>query len=265
MSADGRILTGRWMRVIRASPAPRLRLLCFAHAGGSASFFRTWAPAVPGDVELVAVRYPGREDRILEPPATTMPQLAAPIAEVVAELRGVPLVLFGHSMGALVAYEVARRLPARHLTGLFVSGRAAPGAGGSEGLATADDDALVDSLTELGHTPAEFLTRPELRDLVLPAYRADCGIVEGYDREWAERAAEALPIPLTVYHGVDDRDVDDRDAAGWASVTRSDFGVRAFPGGHFYLVEHADTLVSDLLSRAAGPLPGRAAGTGRTA
>ncbi|MFF0740408.1 thioesterase II family protein [Streptomyces sp. NPDC004111] len=240
----------QWFRVIRGGRTPGLRLVCFPHAGGSASFFRSWAQLLPDDVELLAVRYPGREDRIFEPPVEHMEELADSLAEACASLGGGPLAFFGHSMGASVAYEVAARMANAPGTAgpqaLFVSGRGGPGKNQSRGLATATDEELVGDLVAMSGTTAQALLNKELRDLLLPAVRADYRLVESYT---ASVPPPALDIPVYAYYGDADDKLDEDSVLAWSSATRSAFAVRAFPGGHFYLEEQAAPLVADLLAR----------------
>lgn len=122
-------LAQEWLRNPRPRRRPRLRLLCFPHAGGSARFFYPWLRELPVAIELLAVQYPGRDDRLDEPVLDRMDLLTDPLTEAVAEVADVPLVLFGHSMGASVAFEVARRLDSRSpdlVRHLFVSARPPP-------------------------------------------------------------------------------------------------------------------------------------------
>ena len=110
MGCEAEGLARQWFRSIRRQAKPEARLVCFPHAGGSASFFLDWADLMPAGVELLAVRYPGREDRILDPPAGSMDALVEPLLQACSALSDVPLAFFGHSMGAVVAHEVAQRL-----------------------------------------------------------------------------------------------------------------------------------------------------------
>ncbi|MGW1542231.1 thioesterase II family protein [Streptomyces sp. NPDC002309] len=239
-----------WFRRIRGARTPRLRIVCFPHAGGAASFFRSWASLVPEDVEVLAVRYPGREDRLFETPADRMEALADPLADACASLAGGPLVLFGHSMGASVAFEVAARLarapgpvgPAA----LFVSGRAGPGRQKSRGLADATDAELVENLVAMRGMTAQALADEELRDLLLPAVRADYRLIERYT---TSVATPVLDVPVVAYYGDADEEIGEGEVSAWSSVTRSAFTVRAFPGGHFYLEEQAASVVADLFAQ----------------
>jgi pyochelin biosynthetic protein PchC len=201
-------------------------------------------------VELLAVRYPGREDRIFEPPVARMEELAESLAEACASLPSGPLAFFGHSMGASVAYEVAVRLAATpgaaEPEALFVSGRAGPGKNRSRGLAEATDEELVQDLAAMSGTTAEALANKELRELLLPAVRADYRLMERYA---ASIPSPALDIPVYAYYGDRDEKVDEDSVSAWSSVTRSAFGTRSFPGGHFYLEEQTAPLVADLFAR----------------
>ncbi|MDH6703282.1 pyochelin biosynthetic protein PchC [Streptomyces sp. MAA16] len=205
---------------------------------------------MPPDVELLAVRYPGREDRLLDPVAETMPQLVEPLARACSRLLDKPLVFFGHSMGASVAYEVALRIEEneeRPPQEIFVSGRSGPGSAmKGRRLADADDAELIADVTSLGGTQAPAFEDPELRELVLPAIRADYRLIERY-----QASSSAVSAPIIAYFGDADADVDQDSVEAWASVTRSSFARRSFPGGHFYLADHVQALIDDILTRLA--------------
>lgn len=240
---------GQWFRTLKQCPIPRVRIICFPHAGGAASFFRPWAALTPDGVELIAIRYPGREDRLLEPPAQTMEQLAAPIAEACAPfLGGTPLAFFGHSMGASVAYEVALRLREQReaaLSGLFVSARPGPGRDNRRSFANATDDELIADVLQRGGTDAQAFANPELRELILPPVRADYRLLDGYQ---ASTDHKPLDTPLTAYYGHEEADLDHDAVAAWSSVTASTFTMKSFDGGHFYLVDHRQELLAHLFA-----------------
>ncbi|MFF7638508.1 thioesterase II family protein [Kitasatospora sp. NPDC008050] len=252
----------RWFRRVKRCPNPRVRIICFPHAGGAASFFRSWAEFVPDDVELIAVRYPGREDRLLDPLAETMEELADPIADGCSQFLDAPLALFGHSMGASVAYEVAVRLQAEHgadLAGLFVSGRSGPGREKRRSFAGATDDELIEDVGLQGGTDAQAFANPELRGLILPVIRADYRLVDGYQ---APTSRAPLDTPVVAYYGNEEAELDRDSVAAWSSVTGSTFTLRAFDGGHFYLVGHRQELLAHLLA-SLGHGPATATGTTR--
>ncbi|MGW2919139.1 thioesterase II family protein [Streptomyces angustmyceticus] len=243
--------SGQWLRTYQPVAAPRVRLVCFPHAGGSASFFRSWPQHLPADWEVSAVCYPGRETRMAEPALTSMAELAGRIADELAPRMTSRTVFFGHSMGASVAHEVAALLAGRGVAGpavLLVSGRAAPHrlrrlGSGDDGLT---DEELLVRVGGLGGPGTEFLQDPELRELFLPPIRADYRLVEAYAEE---SKAPAVDIPLVAYYGTDDPDPVPDDVRAWAELTSDRCAARAFPGGHFYLVPHEAELVGDIRER----------------
>jgi pyochelin biosynthetic protein PchC len=229
----------RWFRRHHRVARPRARLFCFPHAGGSPTAFRAWHRHVPDHVEVLAVCYPGRQDRMGDPFPASVGELATEITAAAEPLLDVPVALFGHSMGALVAYEVALTLSARPPLRLFVSGCEAPGRFDRSELLTADDEALLSVVRRLGSSAAQALEIPALRRLVLPSIRADFRLLAGYRPDRVAR----LEIPIVACTG--DRDPACRVPAvrSWSERTTSSFVLRVFPGDHFYL----EPLESELL------------------
>lgn len=241
----------QWLVPLGAVPDPRFRLFCFPPAGSGAAAYRSWVPLVPPSVELVAIVPPGRESRFAEPPLADMAALVQGAAAAIAPWCTVPFALFGHSLGSLVAHEVARRLSAsgRPPQHVFVSGHVAPTAGPRRApIAHLPDAAFLEGLIALGGTPREILDAPDLLALLTPMLRADFGVAERY---------RLLPGPLlssdlTAFGGHADPWVDAPGLDAWRDLTSGDFERRFLPGDHFYLASAAAPLlrcIQDHLAR----------------
>jgi medium-chain acyl-[acyl-carrier-protein] hydrolase len=225
-----------------------LALYCFPHAGGSAFSYRAWASLLPETIELRAIVLPGRESRLREPPHVRMAPLADEMARAIAAHADKPYALFGHSMGALVAYEVALRLTGTRVppSRLLVSGARAPSDRGSRRpLHALSDGALIEALRTLDGTPPEVLRDAELMALCLPRIRADLAVCETYRMESAPR----LDCPVSAFGGVDDAGVPRAPLEAWRDVTTAPAIVRMFPGGHFFL--HAPALARSFVEYVA--------------
>ncbi|MFI1735544.1 thioesterase II family protein [Streptomyces acidicola] len=225
------------------TPGNGPRLVCFPHAGGSATAYRPLALALPDDFDVVCVQYPGRQDRYREAPFTDLHRLAESVAEelapVLAAEPGRPYALFGHSMGSLVAFETARLLARGTPAGprrLFVSGRGAPDAHSTAHFGQYDDADVLAEMRRLGGTDQSMLDDPEIMEMAMPALRADYRALGAYG--W--RAGEPLAAPMTVLVGDGDPMVTVEQAGTWRTHTCGDVAVKVFPGGHFYLFDQLD-------------------------
>jgi pyochelin biosynthetic protein PchC len=237
-----------WLRRWPRRPSASLQLVCLPHAGGGASGYRAWSALLPPAVELLVVQYPGREDRFAEPIPEDMATLAAGIADALAVALDRPYVLFGHSMGSAVAYEVARELVERGHPAprrLVASGRVAPVRALGGDLHRGDDEALAAELRRLGGTDAEILADGELRRAVLGYVRGDYRIIETY----RPRPPAVLDCPITAFTGDADPELSPAEAARWATLGTGEADVAVFPGGHFYLGPHRAAVVEALLRR----------------
>lgn len=238
----------RWLRRFHPSPSGGVRLVCFPHAGGSASYYFPMSRAMPPRVEVTAVQYPGRQDRRREPLVDNVPALADEIcAALDGELTG-PFAFFGHSMGAILAYEVARRI--RDRTGaspswLFASGRRAPSRPRGGGVHRLDDAGLVAELRDVGGTDQSFLRDEELLATILPVVRNDYRAIENY--VWTP--APPLDCPATVLVGEADPQTTIDEASAWREHVAGPFDLHVFPGGHFYL-ESCAAAVVEVISKA---------------
>lgn len=232
----------------------RVRLVCFPHAGGSATGYLGWPELLPDGVEMLAVQYPGRQNRIAEPCFESLPELAAAVTVALKAHTGLPLVLFGHSMGSAVAYEVARglRRDGHEVPRLLVSGRGAPHVGyGERRPPSLDDASLIAVVRALSGTEADAYEHPEMRELLMPSLRADYTML---DRYRPAAPAEPLDVPVTVFGGDDDPACPVAELDSWAEVTDAGHEVLTYPGGHFYLREHERALVAAVAGRL--PVPG---------
>jgi medium-chain acyl-[acyl-carrier-protein] hydrolase len=230
-----------WLLRFAPRPGARVRLFCFSHAGGGAAMYRTWLDALPASVELCAVQLPGRESRLREPPFTSMPHLvAALVPELLAHLDR-PYALFGHSMGALVAFEAARALQAmgaqRQPIRLLVSGRRAPHLPETETLmhTLSDTEFVAEIRRRYGGIPDEVLRHRELLELLLPGLRADIAAIETHTFV----PGPALGCPLTVFGGDADARATREQLAAWQLHGHGGMRLRTFGGGHFYLNDPA--------------------------
>ncbi|MFD7337554.1 thioesterase II family protein [Streptomyces violascens] len=217
------------------------QVVCFPHSGGAASVYRPLASELAGDAEVVALQYPGRQDRHEEPVVTDLHELADRIA---AELgaRPVPRIFFGHSMGAILAYEVAQRLGDAGPVALVASGRPAPSRLRLTTSYLLDDAALAHQVVWLGGTAAELLEHPEMRSLLLPLIRGDYQASETY----RPRGDGPLSCALVALGGDADPVAPLDDLRAWSGHTTGPFRLETFSGDHFYLQNHWPA-VADLI------------------
>lgn len=232
-----------WLRRYRTVPSARLRLVCFPYAGAAANVFRLWHKGLPDDVEVVAVQYPGRQDRLADPPIDVMSVLADRAGEAVSQLPECPTVLFGHSMGASIAYEVLSRLPVLPRL-LVVSGGSAPHRAKAKPVPRTEEDVIAEVREVAG--PHDALADPDLRALTMPALWADYRLIRGY---LPQPQARRVAVPIVAYAGLDDPTVSLDRARAWAELTTAGFELVSFAGGHFFLETSADELLADLAGR----------------
>ncbi|MET9430474.1 alpha/beta fold hydrolase [Streptomyces sp. NPDC003036] len=236
-----------WFRRFTPAPDSGVRLFCFPHAGGAAGAYLALSRRLAPELDVLAAQYPGRQDRRTEPPLDDLGRLVDALADELTPLCGDgdrPYAFLGHSMGALVAYELTRALDRRGLPGprhLFLSGRSAPAE--SDTMDRLDtDEAILARIRLLGGTAVEILDEPELMELVMPPLRADYRALCSY----AWRPGPPLRTPLTVLVGDSDPLVPVEAAAAWREHTTADSDLRVLPGGHFYLDAHTET-VADII------------------
>lgn len=209
------------------------------HAGAGVSAVLALGRALADHLDPVAVRLPGRESLLDREPITDLPTAADGLAEQIrAHADRRPIVLYGHSSGAILAYETARRLPADQVTLLVVSAQQAPGRGSrrSNEVWTLPDDAFFAEVSKDGYLPEELLTEPELLGLVGPALRADYRAVDRHTRSLRE--PEPVAVPIIAIQAEHDETVAADDVAAWATMTTSQWRLVTLPGGHNLLRDH---------------------------
>jgi medium-chain acyl-[acyl-carrier-protein] hydrolase len=224
----------RWIARPRPSPRAQVRLLCIPFAGGGAGVYRGWAALLPPEIELCLAQLPGREQRFAEPLQDRAVPLLDALGRELAALGDLPLAIFGHSMGGLLAFELGRRLERAvdlQLLAVFVSGRAAPHLRDRELLHILPDAALIEALARLGGIPPEVLAHQELMKIVVPILRADLAV-----DETAELArAPLLRAPLIALGGRRDPLVTPASVEAWREYARGEFRAAFCDGDHFFL------------------------------
>ncbi|QSX79990.1 thioesterase [Lysobacter solisilvae] len=223
-----------------------MRLFCFPYAGGSAFNFSAWRGRLDPGVEICAVQLPGRGARIGEAPIATMPALLRAMAPAITQLNSLPFAFFGHSVGALIAFELARYLRLHGVQGpehLFMSGCQAPQfRSPSAGLHRLPDAAFIEELRDYNGTPEEVLDNRELMALMLPTIRADFALAE----EYSYRSGPLLQVPVSVYAGTQEDIRAPGQVDGWQKETTGPCAVTWFDGGHFFINSQRDAVIGQL-------------------
>ncbi len=226
-----------WFINYRPNPRARIRLFCFPYAGGSPSVFRHWPDSLRADAEMLAVQAPGRGARISEPPIASMPTLVQQLCDSIAPLLDRPYVYFGHSCGALVAFELARRLQQLHYPGpehVVLSARRAPHLPPLDPpVASLPDTEFLEVLRTYGAMTEDVLADRDLLALVLPTLRADIALLETH----VHRPVPKLSVPATILGGTSDPLVPQADLRAWQDLISAPVRFRMIEGGHFFLKE----------------------------
>lgn len=251
-----------WFRRFAPPGDGGVRLICFPHAGGAASYYAPLARSLAPGVEALGVQYPGRQDRRSEPGVEDIVELADRVARALLTPEpDRPYAFFGHSMGALVAYETARHLRGMEAPGpvrLFVSGRVAPDAGPTHADRHEDERALIAHVRALGGTAEAVFDDPDLYAMVMPALRADYRALRSYS--WSP--GEPLDVPMTLLVGNADPVAPVDQVRAWSGQSTLPSRMEVFPGGHFFL-DGAVAEVAGVVSGDLGvPVPARTDRTG---
>jgi medium-chain acyl-[acyl-carrier-protein] hydrolase len=249
-------LRNRWFRRYPVTQSPSARLIGFHHAGGSASLFRPWSASLPPWIEVIGVQLPGREDRAGEVPFSSVIEVVEELEWQITTLFDLPVYFFGHSMGALIAFELTRALrrSARCLPAhLFVSGRCAAHLSDPlPGLSRLPEREFVEAVQRFGGTPSEVFAHRELMALVIPLLRADFGLYESY----RYRDERPLDIPITAFAGMDDHAAPAASAEPWSAHTTEAFRSYLLPGGHFFVNSARPSLLAAIAGTVQRSAPG---------
>lgn len=261
-----------WLAINRPQPGAKLRLFCFPYSGAAASVFYPWASVLPPQIELCPVQYPGRGTRLADPLATRLSEMVPQLGAALLPYLDRPFAFFGHSLGALVSFELARWLAQRgsltssssaplqpgaapgQLVHLFVSGHGAPHLPDlNPHIHDLPKPQFVEQIRQLNGTPQEVLDHPELMELLLPVLRADFELCETYVCD------SSLPVslrsPITACAGIADPYVGRAALQDWQRHTTAETAVRLFPGDHFYLHSSRHDLLQ-MIARQLSPYLG---------
>lgn len=249
-------MSNSWLQRPVPRPRAQTRLFCFPYAGVGAAVYRSWPTGLPEEVEMCAIQLPGRANRLHEPACASIPALVNSLMHALLPHLDLPFAFFGHSMGAVLAYEVVRAL---HSCGgplpkhLVLSSRRPPHVPDPEPpLHVLPDDRFVAEIEcRYGGIPPEVKAEPDLMALLLPCLRADIEALETFHPP----PRPALPLPITVFGGLFDQMVPQSHLEAWRSETSAAFRVHTFAGGHFYMDSHRVDLLRRLLECL--PLPAR--------
>lgn len=230
----------RWVTCPKPNPQAKLRLFCFHYAGGGASVFRTWSDSLPQSLEVCAIELPGRGKRLMEPAFNQLEPLVQKLTSALLPYLDKPFAFFGHSMGGLVSFELARLLRRDYgliPVHLLVSSHRAPQIPDPDPpIHALPEPELLQELRRFNGTPEAVLENAELMQLLLPTLRADFAVIETY----AYTPEAPLNCPITVFGGLQDQEVSYDELEAWREQTNAAFLLQMFPGDHFFL--HSDQL-----------------------
>ncbi|MGA1864687.1 MAG: thioesterase II family protein [bacterium] len=229
------IHNNKWLRVFKPNQHAKLRLFCLPFAGGGCQFFRDWHENLPVSIEVCGIQLPGRENRINEKPVSSHIGLIDKIVEAISDRVEMPYAIFGHSMGALLGYELVRAIRSAGLSNpclLVSSARRAPHLPQMLPLIhDLPDDQFMEEVKGFNGTPGEVMESGELLELIMPILRADFTLCETYIHE----SEPPLPCSITAYGGLQDHTVSREELGAWRQHTAGTFTMRMFQGDHFYI------------------------------
>ncbi len=239
-------VSSKWFVRPQVKPEAKSRLFFFPYAGGAPAVFTKWCADLPSHIEGVAVHYPGRGSRFNEPVINDMSRMVADLAQNIQPLLDKPFALFGHSLGGLIAFELARHLRAQHLpmpNHLFVSACGAPHLPDpNPKIHHLPDNEFMNELDKLNGIPAE-LNNPEAMSLLLPIVRADFQLVENYEY----KPDEPFDFPILAFGALNDPRVNRERIEAWSIHTKAKFVSQFFPGNHFFINETKEDILKRII------------------
>jgi medium-chain acyl-[acyl-carrier-protein] hydrolase len=242
----GMVQKGNNSTVSLSSSAPKFRLFCFPYSGAGASIFRPWAAPLAPDIEVIAIQPPGRESRLQEPLLNELPSLTEALTPALIPYLDRPFAFFGHSVGALICFEVARQLRRFELPTPFhlvVSARHAPQLPApTPPIHQLADTDFITELRRYNGTPEMVLQNTELMNFFIPILRADLAINETY----IYTPEAPFEFPISAFGGLQDSQVDEDDLAAWAEQTQSEFSLQMLPGDHFFLKDQQEKILQSI-------------------
>ncbi|MCC5661297.1 thioesterase II family protein [Nostoc sp. XA010] len=228
------LIHNSWFLSYKPKSQTQLRLFCFPYAGGGAANFSRWSDYLP-EIEVCPVQLPGRENRFHEQSFIQLSPLVETLAQVIYPYLDIPFAFFGHSMGALIAFELAQQLRSNYSLSpdhLFVSGRGAPQIPDREPpISQLPESEFIEELRCFNGTPESVLQNMELMQLMLPILRADFALCETY----VYSNHKPLDCPISAFGGTEDSQVSHKALMAWQEMTNSRFALSSFPGNHFFI------------------------------
>jgi len=241
-----RRLKNKWCVIPRPNPTADIKLICIPYAGGSASIYIPWINYLPHNVELVIIQPPGRSSRISETPLDNMSKLINEMGLVLPKILNKPYILFGHSLGSKIAFEIIRKSTSLHIPHpmfFIASGSAGPQKKNNRDITyNLNDDEFISKLEEMDGTPKDVINNKELMSIVLPTLKADFKISETYQFT----GNKYFNIPLSVLGGEYDVDINLDDLKLWQYFFNSTSEITIFSGGHFFINSHKEEVLEKI-------------------
>lgn len=244
-------MTTAWIKIYGGTQQPQFRLICFPYAGGGASIYGGWSKFLPDSFQICALQLPGREDRISEKPIDAMDDLIQAFHLSISSLLKQPFAFFGHSMGALIAYEYSLYLDDKHGIApnhLFVSARRPPQIPNTRSpIHRQGKEEFLRSVKRLGGTPDELLNHEEMLALMIPLLRSDFALSENYQ----PNPVRHLRCPITVFGGDTDSEAPVGDLERWKEISIGSFRKQIYSGGHFFIHSMYEEMIRQIVTDLA--------------